>query len=378
MKSEPIPVNPELITWARVRAGFSLADMESKFKRIAAWERGESSPSYPQLERMATEFKIPVAVFFFPEPPEVPDIEKSFRTLPEQEFALLPRRIRTLVRKASAFQISLYELTGGKNPAPRLLLRDISVEPESSVAEIASTVREYLGISIDAQKAWPTVEDALGQWRQVFADVGIAVFKDSFREEGYSGFCLYDEEFPLIYVNNTTAKTRQIFTLFHELAHLFFGTSGIDAIKDDFIKRLPRNDQRIEVACNRFAAEFLFPQSLFETEMERREPSESTVEQLADLYKVSREFVLRRLMDKGLVSQEEYESLSETWAAQKGAGSGGNWYHSQIVYLGRAYIDLAFRNFYQNKITESQLADYLNIKPKNLGQLEEHFMRGAS
>ena len=84
---EQIPVNKELIAWARQRAGLSLAEASVKFSGIAEWEAGTSSPTYPQLERMADEFKFPVAAFFFPEPPRLPPIRKSFRTLPEAEYS---------------------------------------------------------------------------------------------------------------------------------------------------------------------------------------------------------------------------------------------------------------------------------------------------
>ena len=65
--------------------------------------------------------------------------------------------------------------------------------------------------------------------------------------EEFSGFRLYDDIFPVIYVNNTSAKTRQMFTIFHELAHLLFHTSGIDTIHDEFIPHLPDEAQRIEI-----------------------------------------------------------------------------------------------------------------------------------
>ena len=83
-------------------------------------------------------------------------------------------------------------------------------------------------MSLANQYAWPDDETALKTWRKVLTDAGVFVFKDAFRVEGYSGFSLYDDEFPIIYVNNSATKTRQIFTLFHELAHLLFHTSGID------------------------------------------------------------------------------------------------------------------------------------------------------
>ena len=72
MAREEIPINPSLISWARKRAGFTLEEATEKFSHIEAWEAGSAFPTYPQLERLADEFRLPVAVFFFSEPPNVP------------------------------------------------------------------------------------------------------------------------------------------------------------------------------------------------------------------------------------------------------------------------------------------------------------------
>ena len=77
---------------------------------------------------MADVFKLPIAVFFFPEPPKVPAIAETFRTLPEVEFERLPSAIRLLLRKAKALQLNLAEITGGQNPARRLITRDFALD----------------------------------------------------------------------------------------------------------------------------------------------------------------------------------------------------------------------------------------------------------
>lgn len=107
MAKEEIPVNKDLIAWARKRAGFTVEEASKKFSHIAAWEEGTSFPTYPQLERLADEFKLPVAVFFFPEPPTLPPIRESFRTLPDAEFDQIPRQVSFLLRKAKALQLNL-------------------------------------------------------------------------------------------------------------------------------------------------------------------------------------------------------------------------------------------------------------------------------
>jgi Zn-dependent peptidase ImmA (M78 family) len=372
-KREEIPVNPQIIAWARNRAGLTIEEATEKFTHIAAWEAGTSFPTYPQLERLADEFKLPVAAFFFPEPPTLPPIRESFRTLPDAEFEQIPRQVRFLLRKAKALQINLAELTQQHNPAPRLITRDLRFPDTISIARMAAQVREYLGISLAEQYQWSDDEGALKAWRSTLQTAGIFVFKDAFRVDGYSGFSLYDDEFPIIYVNNSSTKTRQTFTLFHELAHLLFHTSGVDTLEDRYIPRLPEQQRRLEILCNRFAAEFLVPEVAFNQAMASRDHSERAAEQVAAQFHVSREVIYRKFLDRGWIDEAEYTRAARIWGSQKTAGSGGNWYRTQITYLGREYIELAFRQYYQNRIGDEQLAEYLDTKPRNVGALEEYF-----
>lgn len=370
-----MPVTPAVVTWARERAGFSIDAAAADFRKIAQWEAGASFPSYPQVEKMAEKFKVPVAVFFFPAPPDLPSIEGTFRTLGPGQIAEIPPRMRLLLRKARTFQMGLEELHGGRNPAERLITRDLAFRPTDQIEEIAAQVRAYLGVTIEQQFSWGDTETALEEWRKVLIRVGVYVFKDQFREPNYSGFCLYDDEFPIIYVNNTTAKTRQIFTLFHELAHLLFHTSGVDAVDDKFLDQLTGDERRIEVICNQMAACLLVPEETFDARFSGRAPTEGAATELAQLFSVSREFIFRKFLERELITSSEYERAAHRWAEQVQRGSGGNHYNTKIAYLGPEYINLAFQRFYQNRIDYNQLADILDTKPKNLARLEERISR---
>ncbi len=376
--AEAMPITPELLTWARERAGYSLDAASEDFRKIAAWESGEDRPSYPQLEKLAAKFRVPVAVFFFPEPPELPPVEESFRTLGPAQLALIPPRIRLLLRKALTFQMGLEELNFGRNQAERIITRDLKFQPGDDVDLIASRVREYLGIGMEEQFRWGDVEKALETWRKSFMDVGVYVFKDQFRDDGYSGFCLYNDEFPIIYVNNTTARTRQIFTLFHELAHLLFRTSGINSLTDDYIDDLSPDGRSIEVICNRMASCLLVPDSDFERAFAGSAPNEETAAALARRFSVSRELIYRKFLDRDLITEKEYETTVMKWAAQMRGSGGGNYYYTKITCLGMEYTTLAFQRYYQNQIDANQLADYLDTKPKNLTRLEEYVSQRAS
>ncbi|MEM9618868.1 MAG: ImmA/IrrE family metallo-endopeptidase [Pseudomonadota bacterium] len=377
MSKEAIPINPAVLTWARTRAGFSIDEAKEHFKDIEAWEdlNQESGPSYPQLEKLADKFKTPIAVFFFPEPPDLEPIGNSFRTMPEQQFELIPRQVRFLLRKAKALQLNLAELNNGHNPAAHVITRELSFPVNVSIADMATAVRNYLGITLEQQMGWASPEKALESWRHRLHDFGIFVFKDAFKQADFSGFCLYDDAFPVIYVNNSTSKTRQIFTLFHELAHLLFHTSGVDKFQDDYIDALAGDAKRIEILCNRFAARFLVPDDAFEQQMGGLDADRETASLLAGRFHVSREVIYRMMLDRNLINQAEYTDAAVAWAGEKKSGTGGDYYNNQIAYLGPRYISLAFQQYYNNRIDQTQLADYLNIAPRNVGPLEEKLIR---
>ena len=374
MPRERIPITPTVLRWARERAGLTIDEARTKFPDIQSWEEGNSFPTYPQLEHLSEAFRVPVAVFFFPEPPDIPPIRESFRTLPDAQFDALPSAMRFLLRKAKAFQINLAELNEGQNRAERFILRDLQFTPNMNIPAMARRVRLYLGVSIEVQMAWPDRDSAFDSWREVLEQHGIAVFKDAFRNDEYSGFCLFDANFPIIYVNNTV-KARQIFTLFHELSHLLFRTSGINTLSDEPDAVLEPHGRHIEILCNRFSAEFLLPQTRFDVDVRGLLPTEETAAVLSDRYHVSREFIYRRFLDRGDITEEEYQQAAQKWAGQRGGGRGGDHYWNKISYLGVNYVNLALSRYHQNRITEEELADYLDIKVRNIPKLESYFER---
>ncbi len=379
MHREKIPINPQLVEWARKRAGFTVQEAAERFSQIAAWEKGEDLPTYAQLERLAAEFKVPIAVFFFPEPPQSPPIRESFRTLPDTEFNRLPRKVGFLLRKGKALQINLAELSQGRNPAGRLITRDLVFGEDVSFETMATRVRGYLGVTLADQHAWADDDTALKAWRKSLLDAGIFVFKDAFRVEDYFGFSLYDDVFPIIYVNNSSTKTRQMFTLFHELAHLLFRTSGVDTSEDSYIPALPARERRIEILANRFATEFLVPDRAFTEAVAGHDRSEKTAELIAARFHVSREVIYRKFLDRRWIDRAAYERAAQQWAGQRQAGGeSGNFYWTTISYLGREYIALAFNQYYQNRIDAERLGEYLDTKPKNISVLEEYFSRSSA
>ena len=221
----------------------------------------------------------------------------------------------------------------------------------------------------------------MARWRERVEAIGVFVFKRSFKQQGVSGFCLIDPQFPIICVNNSTAKTRQIFTIFHELAHILVRSSGITKTDNIYISSLSSEERSIEVFCNAFAGEFLVPSSDFDLRFDRQQPVEDSTTELARYYNVSREVVLRKLLDRGIVSQEHYEEMAQRWIEEfeesRKSGRGGDYYATQAAYLGDRYLNLVFSHYNEGNVSLQELASYLGIKAKSVEGLERQMLRRA-
>ncbi len=369
-------INPNMLVWAREESGTSLDDAIDKFGtvNITAWEKGDDFPTYSQLKDLCNLYRKPVAIFFFPEPPVLKSIVTSCRTLPTNMELLFSRNLVKLLDEARVMQLNLYELNDNENKR----IHKIRKEEFNcfDIKSVAKKLRDVLNVSLEDQKKVKRYDNAFELWRESFYQVGIYVFKAAFKDEGISGFCLYDSEFPIIYINNSFSLSRQIFTLFHEVYHLLYKTSGLDLFKD------PKNanyynesDEIIEVNCNKFAAEFLVPNKDFESNISGKFFSEPLVDKLASHYCVSREVILRKFLDKDYITQDDYYDLRDEYlkdyirfieTKSDDKSSHGNYYNTQMAYLGERYLRLTFGSYYQKKISITQLSKYLNMKIPSL------------
>ena len=398
-------MNPAIIKWARERSGYSLEEAAAVIKKDVAtlsdWESGGSAPTYVQLEKLADKYKRPVAIFFFPEPPEEPDIAGNLARQSSENTPISPR-MHSLLRQAYARQISLMELNLGVNPMRKKIFRELQAQPDDVASELARKTRVYLDVSIDTQLGWRNTKAALENWQDIVYREGIFVFKEAFRDDSVDGFCIAHEEFPVIYLNNSSPLVRQIFSLFHELAHLLLGENGMT--RGDFIR-----GGDIEDFCNQFAAEFLVPDLDLETRLTFSAYDDDAIETLANQYKVSRPIILLKLVNRGILTREDYAQKIEGWTAERGiyerkksagenpilmssgpepsfhelkdvnAKSSGRrrYYKTRATYLGYRFMELAFSKYHQGQCSIEQLAEHLDVKVEDLPELENNLLRKA-
>jgi Zn-dependent peptidase ImmA (M78 family) len=388
MKREPVAgVQPEIFRWARQTVGLSIVDVAQMLKRpiadIEAWESGKDTPNYAQLEKLAYQvYKRPLAVFFLPTPPDETKPKREFRTLPDSDLQTLSPDTYLHIRRAHAYQLALAELFNGRSPANKPIWEYLSLAPDKPISDQADNIRNFLGIDINHQNSWSSDDTALKQWRLAIEEVGVFVFKNSFKQEDISGFCLRDENLPIIYINNSTSKTRQIFSLLHELAHLLLNMNGLSKFDTLYIDKLPNKEKAIEQFCNAIAAEVLIPCADFarQTSAFPHDIELVTDEQLSNIasrYGVSREAVFRRFLDQGRVSQAFYEQKATFWAKQMKSGGRGNWYATQNVYLSNRFSREVVSRYYRHQISIEQASDLLDIKAGNFSGPEQKILLGA-
>ena len=295
-----VNVNKEVLRWAVSRSGQELDDLEQKFPRIQQWaDEEKSQPTLRQLESLARATHTPLGFFFLTEPPEERLPIPHFRTIhddtPAKPSPDLLESVQIMQRRQAWMHEFLIEQGQDELPFVGSSRRD--EEPRLVVQRML----EILDLDVGWAAAERTWTDALHTMRQAIEDAGILVVVNGIVGNNthrkldpteFRGFVLVDEFAPLVFVNGADGKAAQMFTLAHELAHVFFGSSAAFDLRE-----MQPADDPMELACNRVAAEFLVP----ERELRRIWPSvrddSEPFQTIARQFKVSALVAARRALD---------------------------------------------------------------------------------
>ena len=377
-------VNGNIIRWAREFYNMSEEEAARSIgvsgEKYSAWESGAEFPTYAKLKKISDVFRKPSAVFFFSEPPDIPPIKGDLRTLPDTVVDGFSKNVMVQLEKAKAYQLNLLELYETSN----CIFTNRTIIP-TETKQLCNYLRNIMGFTINAQKGRKNTKVVFEIYREKFYELGIYVFKDSFKDNNVSGLCINDDLFPVILINNSMSFARQIFTLFHEFYHLVSNTSGAEIIRDDYYNYLNTSQFVTEKNCDTFANEFLVPTDDFKIELSKMEIDDLRIAELATLYSVSKEAIMYKLWTLKIITPKEYESLKETFYGdairnqKKKNGensSGGNYYFTKLAYLGSSYTGDVFKQLYSGKIDSFRASEMLNSKVDHLPQLEAAYFRG--
>jgi len=328
-----VEVKPEMIRWACERAGTDIASLSQRqsLRKLPDWISGEENPTFKQLEDFAKATRTPVGYLFLPDPPKefvpIPDL----RTIGNERIGRpSPDLLETIyICQQRQEWYRDFARSMGDKPLPFVGSVDVKADP----VEVAEAIRRALGFDIEQRRCMPSWTEALrcfigqvdafGVMVMVSGVVGSNTHRPLDPQE-FRGFALTDPLAPLVFINGKDTKAAQMFTLAHELAHIWLGVSALSDVGP-----VTTPSDQVEIWCNKVAAELLVPLTVLREAYEKGETLRHELDRLARFFKVSTLVVLRRLHDAGRLTRDQFWSAYDDELERLRAmsrGRGGNFY----------------------------------------------------
>ena len=303
-----VEIKPELLTWARERADYDPDALAHRFPKLVAWEQGTVKPTLKQLEEFARATHTPVGFLFLSEPPiehiPIPD----FRTVGNRHLDRPSPDLLDMIYLCQQRQEWYRDFARSeRQPAPPFVG---SATLKSNVESTAANMRNALNFDIEQRRQLPTWTDALRLFIEQADGMGImvmcsgVVLNNNSRHldpDEFRGFALSDDLAPLVFINGADTKAAQMFTLAHELAHIWLGQSAVSDAQASHV-----SEHLVERWCNQVAAELLVPIAVLRSDYRDDSDLETEVNRLARRFKVSTLVILRRIYDAGGLTKESF------------------------------------------------------------------------
>lgn len=343
MNKNTVNIKPAMIKWARERnESLDVESLRKTFPKLNVWENGEAQPTLKQLEDFAKAVRIPIGYLFLNEPVQETLPTADFRTIKgDTAFSVNLRDTIYLCQERQNWYRDYARINAF---APLDFIG--SVTTQDSPVLIARAMRIAMDFLLEDQKQSSDTNETLRRIREKIEDMGVLVMSSgivgnnthrSLNVAEFRGFALVDEYAPLIFINAKDSKAAQLFTLAHELAHLWLGESGVSNSITGVLPTL-----RIEKWCNAVAAELLMPMDATRTEYISALALEENITRLVRHFKVSAFVVLYRLCHAGFIDEttlwKEYRKQEESFQHKKGpTQSGGDYYNNLGARVGRRF-----------------------------------------
>lgn len=373
-----VTISDTMLRWALDRSG-SPELIGGKFPKLDEWLTGERQPTLRQLETFAKATSTPFGYLFLTQPPEERLPIPHFRTIGEESMQPpspdLLETVHTMQRRQAWMRDYLIE--EGYDPLD--FIRSVRIEDE--LESISRKMRASLGFSERWAANQRTWTDALRELRRRMEQVGITVVVNSIVGNNthrkldpaeFRGFVLADERAPLVFVNGADGKAAQMFTLAHELAHLWLGRSAAFDLRE-----LQPADDETERACDRIAAEFLIPGAELRNMWPDVRHDPDPYQTIARKFKVSVIVAARRALDLEVISNDEFLDFYHGYQKRerrKSAPSqdGGDFYASQNLRLGQRFAETVIRAARQGKLLYREAYRLTGLRGKTFDRYAEH------
>lgn len=344
-----VEIKSEMLLWACERSGLSIESLLNRFPKLESWKSGEASPTLKQLEKFAKATYTPIGFLFMKEPPvenvPIPDFRAGTGGTRPQPSPDLLDTVYICQQRQEWYRE--YMRISGEDPIEFVG----SATPENSVEDFAARIRSALGFDVESRRKMSTWTDALRSFIEQADELGILVMVNGVVGNNnrrkldpyeFRGFALVDELAPLIFINGSDTKSAQMFTLAHELAHIWLGQT---ALSDAEAAQITGN--QTERWCNQVAAELLVPLVIMRSEYKKNKPLGDEVNRLARYFKVSTLVILRRIHDAGGLNKEQFQKAYNAELERLldlPSGAGGNFYLTQAARVSKRFARALISN----------------------------------
>lgn len=362
-----VDVSPRLLAWARERSRVDADSLVRRFPALPAWESAEKAPTLKQLEAFAQATHTPVGMLFLTEPPEEHVPIPDYRTVGDVGVMRPSADLLDTIFQCQQRQEWYRDFAQVTREDPVAIVG--SLTPAAGVVQAAATMRAALDFEVDRRGA--TFIDALRHLAEQAERLGVLVMvsgvvgSNTHRRldpDEFRGFALSDPLAPLVFVNGADTKAAQIFTLAHELAHLWLGET---ALSDADMTSAPTIDS--ERWCNQVAAEFLVPLADLRSAFDPQRPLTDELERLAKRFKASTLVVLRRVHDARRLSWDEYRAAyvaerDRLMAILGERAGGGNYYNTQPVRISKRFTRAVIESTLEGQTLHRDALQLLGMK----------------
>lgn len=344
--------NRNNIKWAIQRAEADLDALHVAFPKLKEWINEESDPTVKQLEKLTKRLHVPFGYMFSDELPDESLSFPFFRAGKESTAKVSLNVYHTIqILKDRQTWLTEHMEESGYENLPFVGKYNL----DSNVIEIVNDIRSTLKLQENWASKHPTWQRALDFLTYKIEEIGVIVTFNGVVENNTRrkldvsecrGFVLVHNMAPFLFVNSADTKAAQMFTLVHELAHIWLGESA----GFDLSQMIPANDP-LELLCDKVAAEFLVPAELLLKEFR----SEQRIKALSHIFKVSPIVIGRRLLDTGLMEREAFFTFYNDYIdfinkKKENQGSGGNFYAT-----AKKRISPRFATYINNAVKENRL-----------------------
>ena len=379
-------ITPEVVSWAISRSGLTYAKISASLEvsqdQIRAWEHGRALPSFSKAIHLAEVLRVPFGYFYLDSPPNVevplPDFRTRLSTDSREPSVDFLELLYSALSKQEWYREYAQEHDAGKLPFVA------SFTIRGSPNRVADDIRRTLGINNALRQQADSYDDYLSLLSSRAETAGILVMRSGvvgndptrpLSVDEFQGFTISDEIAPLIFVNSRDFKAPQIFTLAHELAHVWIGRGGISKPDEtDVAERQGRADEsKVELFCNAVAAEVLVPESEFHRAWQSH-AQPIPLQPLARRFRVSSVVILRRAYELNIINRNQFFGLlkqeRENQTTKK-PSRGGDYYRNVRARHSSKFIEVLLSDVRQGRTAYRDAARLVDMKVPTLVKLIE-------